>query len=73
MPILKLPKVSCDSHMSNDGVRNTVIRNCFISILQNLHFADNQTIDQSHKACKMCIVINHLIKAFQDPMSDAER
>ena len=48
-------------------------RNCFMNILQNLHFTDNQTADKSDKAYKMRIVINHLNKAFQDAMSNAER
>ena len=26
----------------NDGIQNTMIRNCFSEILQNLHFADNR-------------------------------
>ena len=48
-------------------------RNRFMNILQNLHFTDNQTADKSDKAYKMRIVINHLNKAFQDAISDAER
>ena len=48
-------------------------RNCFMNILQNLHFTDNQTADKSDKTYKMRIIINHLNKAFYDAMSDAER
>ena len=48
-------------------------RNRFMNILQNLHFTDNQIANKSDKAYKMHIVINHLNKAFQDVMSDAER
>ena len=77
MSISKVPNVksywSVDSYLSNDGVRNAMTRNCFINILQNLHFTDNQTADKFVKAYKMRIVINHLNKAFQDAMSDAER
>ena len=64
---------SVDSCMSNDGVRNAITRNRFINILQNLHCNANQTADKSDKAYKMRLVINHLSKAFQDAMSDAER
>ena len=44
-----------------------------MNILQNLHFTDNQTADKSDKVYMVRIVINHLNKAFQDAMSDAER
>ena len=77
MSISKLPNVKCywsvDSYLSNDGVRKAMTRNRFMNILQNLHFTDNQTADKSDKAYKMRIVINHLNKAFQDAISDAER
>ena len=63
---------SVDNYLPNDGVRNAMIRNRFINILQNLHFTDNQTADKSDKAYKMCIFIYHLNKAFQDAMSSAE-
>ena len=77
MSISKLPNLKCywsvDSYLSNDGVRNAMTRKCFMDILQNLHFTDNQTAAKSGKAYKMRIFINHLNKAFQDAMSDAER
>ena len=59
--------------MSNDGVRNAVMRNLSINILQNLNFTDNQTVGKSDKAYKMRIVINYLNKAFQDAIIDVER
>ena len=77
MSISKLPNVKCywsiDSYLSDDEVRNAITRNCFMNILQNLHFTDNQPADKSGKAHKMRIFINHLNKAFQDAISDAER
>ena len=77
MSISKLPNVKCywsvDSYLSNDDVRNAMARSCFMNILQNLRFTDNQTADEFDKAYKMRIVINHLNKAFQDVTSDAER
>ena len=36
-----------------------------MNIFQNLHFADNQTADESDKAYKMRIIIKHLNKAFK--------
>ena len=70
MSISKLPNVkfywSVDSYLSNDGMINTMTRNRFMNILQNLHFTDNQTADKSDKAYKMDIAMNHLNKAFQD-------
>ena len=77
MSISKLANGKChwsvDSYLSNDGVRNAVTRNRFINILQNLHFTDNQTADKSGKSYKICIVTNHLNKAFQDAMPDVGR
>ena len=62
-----------DSYFSNQGVRNAMTRNCFMNILQNIHFADNQTADKSDKVYKIRVVIRHLNKAFQAGMSHAER
>ena len=77
MSISKLPAMKCylsiDSYLSNDGVRNAMTRNRVMNIVQNLYFTDNQAADKSDKAYKMRIVINHLNKAFQYAMSDAER
>ena len=77
MSISKLPNVkffwSVGSYLSSDSVRNTMARNLFMNTLQNLHFTDNQTADNSDKTYKMFIVINHLNKGFQEAMSDAER
>ena len=32
-----------DNLIGNNGIQNTMIRNCFCEILQNLPFADNRT------------------------------
>ena len=44
--INKLNKIAeywaVDSLISNDGIQNTLIRNRFCEILQNLRFADNR-------------------------------
>ena len=77
MLISKLPNVKCywsvDSSLSSYGVRKATTRNRFMTILQNLHFTNNQTADKSDKAYKMGIAMNRLNKAFQDVMSDADR
>ena len=77
MPISKLPNLKCywsaDSYFSNDGVRNTMIRNRFVNILQNLHFNGNETADKYDKAYKMCNVVNHVNETFQNAMSHAKR
>ena len=76
MSITKLPNLNCywsvDSYLSNDGVRNTMTRNRFVNILQNLHFNDNETADKSDKGYKTPNVINHLNEAFQNAMPDAK-
>ena len=49
----KLPRITeywrVDNLIGNDGIQNTMIRNRFCEIFQNLHFADNkkQTIKQT--------------------------
>ena len=77
MSISKVRNVKCywrvDCYLSNDGAKNTMKRNRFMNILQNLRFTDTQTPDKSDQAYKMCIAIIHLNKAFQDAMSNAER
>ena len=77
MAICKLPNTKCfwdaDEYIGNEGIRNVLTRTRFLEILQNLHFADNNTSDTSDKGYKLRTVINHLNKAFQAAMSDADR
>ena len=77
LSIYKLPNLKCywsiDSYLSNDGVRNTMTRNLFVKILQDLHFNNNETADKSDKAYKTCNVINYPNEAFQNVMSDTKR
>ena len=46
MAINKLPTIAeywrVDNLIGNDGIQNTMIRNRFCEILQNLHFADSR-------------------------------
>ena len=62
--INKLPTIAeywrVDNLMGNDGIQNTMIRNRFCEILQNLHFADNRKDDKTDKAFKMRPLIEHL-------------
>ena len=51
MTINMLPTISeywrVNNLIVNDGIQNTMIRNRFCEILQNLHFADNRKDDKS--------------------------
>ena len=77
MSISKLPNLKCylsvNSYFSNEGVKNGMTRDCFIEVLQNIHFVDNQTADKSDKAYKIRVLIRYLNKAFQVAIYDAER
>ena len=42
-----------DNLIANDGIENTMIRNHFCEILQNLHFADNRKDNKTDEAFKM--------------------
>ena len=77
MAICKVPNIKCywhaDEYIGNEGIRNVLTRMRFLEIIQNLHFADKNTSDTSGKGYKLRTVINHLNKAFQAAMSDADR
>ena len=49
-----------DNLIGNDGIQNTMIRNRFCEVLQNLHFADNRKDRKTDKAFKMRPVTHHL-------------
>ena len=53
-----------DNLIGNDGIHNTMIRNRFCEILQNVHSADNRKDDKTEKAFKMRPVIYHLNLTF---------
>ena len=65
MAINKLPTVAIywrvDNLIINDGIQNTMIRNRFCEILQNLHFADNRKDDKTDKVFKTGPGIDPLI------------
>ena len=52
--INKLNKIAeywaVDSLIANDGIQNTMIRNHFCEILQNLHFPDKRKDDKKDKS-----------------------
>ena len=64
MAFNKLPTIAeywrVDNLIGNDGIQNTMIRNRFCEILQNLHFAYNRKDNKTDKAFKMRPVIDHL-------------
>ena len=72
MAINKLPTIAeywrVDNLIGNDGIQNTMIRNRFCEILQNLHFADNRKDDKT--AFKMRPVIDHLNSKFYEVLSN---
>ena len=74
MAINKLPTIAeywgVDNLIGNDGIQNTMIRNHFCEILQNLHFADNRKDDKTDKAFKMRPVIDHLNSKFSEVLSN---
>ena len=74
MIINKLPTIAeywrVHNLIGNDGIQNTMIRNCFYEILQNLHFADNRKDDKTDKAFKMRPVIDHLNSKFSEVLSN---
>ena len=74
MAINKLPTIAeywrVDNLIGNDGIQNTMIRNRFCEILQNLHFADNRKDDKTGKAFKMKSVIDHLNLKFYEVLSN---
>ena len=59
-----------DNLIGNDGIQNTMIRNRFCEILQNLHFADNRKDDKTDKAFKMRLVIDPLNSKFSEVLSN---
>ena len=68
MAINKLPTIAeywrVDNLIGNNGIQNTMIRNRFCEILQNLHFADSRKDDKTNKAFKVRPVVDHLNSKF---------
>ena len=78
MAINKFPAIAeywrGDNLIGNDGIQNTVLRNRFCEILQNLHFGGNRKDDKTDKAFKMKRAIDHLYSKFSDMLlNDSEQ
>ena len=59
-----------DNLIGNDGIQNTIIRNRFCEILQNLYFTDNRKDDKADKAFKIRLEIDHLNSKFSEVLSN---
>ena len=74
MAINKLPTTAEywreDNLIGNDGIQNTMIRNRFCEIFQNLHFADKRKDCKTDKAFKMRPVRDHLNSKFSEVLSN---
>ena len=74
MAINELPTVAeywrVNNLIGNDSIQNTMIRNRFYEILQNLHFVNNRKDDKTDKAFKMRPVIDQLNSKFSEVLSN---
>ena len=59
-----------DNLIGNNVIQNTMIRNGFCEILQNLHFADSAYDDKTDRRFKLRPVIDHLNKKFAEVLSN---
>ena len=66
MGLVRMPSVTSywETYMSYDGVNSALSRNCFWSILRNLHFVHNLNVTQetkdSDRVWKVCTWISGL-------------
>ena len=74
MAINKLPTIAecwrVDNLIGNNAIQNTMIRNHFCEMLQNLRFADNMYADETDRDFKVRPVINYLDKKFAEVLSN---
>ena len=74
MGINKLPLEdywSTDKCIGNEKIQNVMTRTSFQSILQNLHFSNNDNDDKTDKPHKIGPVIEHLNKVFTESLSNS--
>ena len=75
MGIDKLPSLedywSTDKCIGNDKIQNVMTRTRFQSILQNLHFSNDDNDDKTDKSYKIRPVIEHLNKVFAESLSNS--
>ena len=74
MAINKLPTIAeyrrVDNLIENNVIQNTMTRNRFCEIFQNLHFADNTYDHKTDRGFKVRPVIDHLNKKFSKVLSN---
>ena len=72
MGIKKLPSLeefwSKDKCIGNEKIRNAMTRTKFQSILQNLHFSNNDKDNKTDESYKICAAIEHLNKVFSESL-----
>ena len=72
MGINKLPSLegcwSTDKCIRNEKIQNVMTRTRFQSILQNLHFSNNNNDNKTDKLYKIRPVIEHLNKVFAESL-----
>ena len=75
MSINKLPSLedywSTDKSIGNEKIQNVFTRTRFQSILQNLHFSNNNNYNKTDKLYKIRPVIEHLNKVFAESLSNS--
>ena len=71
----KLPSLedywSTDKCIGNEMIQNVMTRTRFQSILQNLHFSNNDNDAETDKSYKIRPVIEHLNKEFAENLSNS--
>jgi len=74
MAINKLPSIAeywrVDEFIGNYGIQTTMVRNRFVQILQNLHFADNTEDDKTDRSFKVRKLIDHFNGKFSEVLSN---
>ena len=75
MVINKLPFLedywSTDKCIRNEKIQNVMTRTKFQSILQNLHFSNNDNDNKTDKSYKIRPIIEHLNKVFAESLSNS--
>ena len=75
MAINKLPSIedywSTDQYIGNQNIQKVMTRTRFQTILQNMHFSDNDKDDKTDKSFKIRAIIEHLNKVFAESLSDS--
>ena len=62
---------SRDKCIGNEKIQNVMTRTRFQSILQNLHFSNNDNDDKNGESYKIRPVIKHLNKTFAESLSNS--